>query len=241
MTWNGAFNLRDLGGLPLIGGRTTVPGRGFRSGATEWLTDLGWSQAAVAGLTTIVDLRNHPSEAQREPHHPVVADDAESPFVRIVAPTEDPDDDEFMRVCGPWLDHPRSYADNLAFYPNKFAAVFRAIADAQGAVLVHCAGGKDRTGMITAMLLSLGGVEREAIVADYEAAFRAANALMRADSAHHRRFAATDEELDEWMLERTAALRDWLETLDVERYLRDAGLDELRIGRLRTVLQATAA
>ncbi len=87
-------------------------------------------------------------------------------------PTEDPGDPHFLETCGPWLDHPRSYAPNIAMYPHLFAGVFRAIADAPGPVLVHCAAGRDRTGMITAMLLSLTGVEHQAIAEDYERAFR---------------------------------------------------------------------
>lgn len=237
MTWHGAFNLRDLGGLPLVDGGVTTAGRVLRSGAPEWMTERGWNEARDAGLTTIVDLRNAPSETQRLSHHPVVAAAASSFATVISTPTEDPDDDEFMAVCGPWLDHPRSYADNLAFYPAKFAAVFTAIAASEGAVLVQCSGGKDRTGMVVAMLLTLTGVEVDAIVADYEAAFRTANATMLANPALHRHFATTDEELDEWMTDRTAALRDWLSVLDVAAYLRDAGLAPETLERLRGLLR----
>ena len=237
MSWQGAFNLRDLGGLPLADGGTTVPGRVFRSGAPEWMTERGWAQARHAGLSTAVDLRNAPSETQRLPHHPVVAPSAMS-FVSVVStPTEDPDDEAFTEVCGPWLDHPRSYADNLAFYPSKFCAVFTAIGSAPGSVLVHCAGGKDRTGMVIAMLLTLTGVEQEAIVADYEAAFRTANAMMRQNPRLHRHFATTDADLDAWMAERTAALRVWLAGFDVEQYLREAGVSLSMLEVLRDLLR----
>jgi len=237
VTWHGAFNLRDLGGLPLIGGGATAPGRVFRSGAPEWMTERGWAEARESGLSTIVDLRNAPTETQRLPHHPVVARSATS-FVTVVStPTEDPDDEAFMEVCGPWLDHPRSYADNLAFYPAKFAAVFTAIGSAPGSVLVHCAGGKDRTGMVIAMLLTLAGVEVDAIVADYEAAFRTANAMMRQKPELHNHFATTDAELDVWMTERTAALRVWLSGFAVEAYLRDAGVSPTMLEGLRDRLR----
>jgi protein-tyrosine phosphatase len=237
VTWQGAFNLRDLGGLPLTGGGLTALGRVYRSGAPEWMTERGWGDARDAGLTTIVDLRNAPSETERLPHHPVI-DAAVTKFASVIStPTEDPDDGEFMSVCGPWLDHPRSYADNLAFYPKKFAAVFTAIASSDGGVLVHCSGGKDRTGMVVAMLLTLAGVETDAIVADYEAAFRTANAAMLANPTLHRHFATTDDELDAWMIERTAALREWLYGLDVEAYLRDAGVSAATLERLGALLR----
>lgn len=138
-TWDGAFNLRDLGGLRLVDGGATVHGRVFRSGAREYVTTRGWLAAVNAGLTTVVDLRNAPQETRRERHHPLIDETALVGIDILNRPTEDPRDEEFIRVCGPWLDHPRSYADNLAFYPPKFAAVFAAIADARGGVLVHCA------------------------------------------------------------------------------------------------------
>lgn len=159
-------------------------------------------------------------------------------FVSVAStPTEDPDDEAFMEVCGPWLDHPRSYGDNLAFYPSQFCAVFTAIGSAPGAVLVHCAGGKDRTGMVIAMLLTLTGVEEDAIVADYEAAFRTANSMMRANPTLHSHFATTDNQLDTWMTGRTAALRDWLSGFDVEAYLRDAGVSPKTLDALRDRLR----
>jgi hypothetical protein len=49
----------------------------------------------------------------------------------------------------------------------RFVEVLRAATDGEGPVLVHCAAGKDRTGVSVAMLLTLAGVDREAVVADY--------------------------------------------------------------------------
>lgn len=157
LDWPGARNLRDLGGRALRDGGVTAPGRVFRSGAPEYLTDEGWRQAQAAGLRTVIDLRNAPAETGRAPDHPAIRPESLSGLVFIPAPTEDPGDAEFLRVCGPWLDHPRSWADNARLAPARITAVMRAIASADGAVLVHCAGGRDRTGMICAMLLDLAG------------------------------------------------------------------------------------
>jgi len=56
----------------------------------------------------------------------------------------------------------------LDHYADLFAAVFRAmIAAKPGAVLFHCQAGKDRTGIVTALLLSLVGVPDSIIAADY--------------------------------------------------------------------------
>lgn len=237
--WEGAFNLRDLGGLPLQNGGMTTAGRVYRSGRPETLTDAGWAALRGAGVSTVIDLRNTP-ERQRRETDPQLSDGHSTGLEIVHAPTEDPDDAEFMRVCGPWLDHPRSYADNARMYPEKLAAVFTAIADAQGAVLVHCAGGRDRTGMISAMLLALTGAEPEAIADDYAAAFR------EASRRHARDLPAqpipgqggyvepmfSDEEIEERIADRVAVLRDWIAGLDVREYLREAGVDGIRLDEL---------
>ena len=245
--WDGAVNLRDLGGLPLDDGESTVPGRVWRSGAPEPLTPTGWAEALDAGLTAVVDLRN-PAEIKQA--HDRMPDAARRPL-EIVArntPTEDPGDPHFLETCGPWLDHPRSYAPNTAMYPHLFAGVFRALADAPGPVLVHCAAGRDRTGMITAMLLSLTGVEHQAIADDYEQGFRGTTHrgggvsydVEQGAWVQHQGETWTARQLEERVGERRAALLEWLADLDPIAYLRYAGLDEQRIMSLRGLLRPRA-
>ena len=240
-TWDGAFNLRDLGGLSLAGGGATVSGRVFRSGSREYVTTTGWKQASAAGLRTVVDMRNAPAETARLPFHPTIEESVMESFCVLNRPTEDQGDEHFMTVCGPWLDHPRSYAKNVAFYPAKFAAVFRAIAESPGPVLIHCAGGRDRTGMVVAMLLSLTGVRHDAIVDDYEVAVRAVNAHLENHHGDGRETAHTAAHLDERIAERRAALATWLSSFDADAYLASAGLGQAEILRLRQLLRPSPA
>lgn len=241
--WDGAFNLSDLGGLPLRGGGMTAPGRVYRSGRPETLTDAGWAALRAANVTTVIDLRNG-SERTRREADPQVSPECLDGIDVVHSPTEDPSDPEFMRVCGPWLDHPRSYADNARMYPEKLSAVFTALADAPGAALVHCAGGRDRTGMIAAMLLRFAEVETDAILADYARAFREASrrhardlpAAPAADKAGYVEPAYSDAEIEERIAERAIALSEWIETLDVGDYLAQAGVDAARLDRLRARL-----
>lgn len=237
--WDGAFNLIDLGGLPLHQGERTARGRVYRSGAVEYLTVSGWKQANDAGVTTVIDLRN-PAEIRREPHHPVV-DAVPNNLTKINLPTEDPADEEFLRVCGPWLDHPRSYADNLKFYPEKFAAIFHRIAQADGAVLIHCAGGRDRTGMITAILLRLAGTPVEAIAENYEAAVRGTNDHQLANPGHGSARSFSAEELNARLLDRRAVLSAWIADFDARAYLAGLGLPETEIDVLACMLHPSAA
>jgi hypothetical protein len=234
--WENAFNARDLGGLPLTGGGTTAYGRVYRSGRPEYLTSAGWQRAIDGGLTAVVDLRNA-EETVRQDYDPVTDDVVLVGVHRVRLPTEDPDDEEFVSTCGPWLDHPRYYADNLALYPEKFAAVFGFLASVDGPVLVHCAGGRDRTGMVTAMLLKLADVVTSAIGDDYEVAAREVNVHLGARPGHSQERMRPADELEPWLAERRETLTTWIDGLDVAGYLAAAGLDEHQLARLRALLR----
>ncbi len=236
VSWDGAVNLRDLGGLPRAGGARTAAARLYRSARPEYLTERGWRQALAAGLAVVVDLRN-PEEIGRRDDDPVVDPQVTAPLQRACCPTEDPGDEQFRRVCGPWLDHPRSYADNLALFPARFALVFRTLAGLEAPALVHCSGGRDRTGLVTAMLLKLAGVATEAIAADYALGVRAVNAFLLAQperAGAPRPLPA--EDLQGWLAPRRDTLADWIDGFDVAGYLRSAGLNAAELERLRTLL-----
>lgn len=209
------------------------------------MTAVGWQAARTAGLTCVIDLRND-AECGRRPEHPAVEEQATGNVPVVRAPTEDPDDPNFLEECGPWLDHPSSWAPNARRYPEKFARVFSAIAAAEGSVLIHCAGGRDRTGMIASMLLALAGAEPGAIAANYEDGFRGAGAHrghgLGYDPATGKWVEAPSEEwspaeLDEALADRITTLMQWLQETDVAAYLLDAGVEENNIARLRRKLR----
>lgn len=230
--WDGAFNLGDLGGIALVVGGSTRHGHVFRSGSREHVTEIGWLDAVAAGLSTVVDLRNA-DEIGREPHHPVVSDAALAGVEVVSCPTEDPDDPEFSRVLRPWLDHPRSYGDNLAMYPEKFRRVFETVAASSGNVLIHCSAGRDRTGMVSAVLLKLAGAADDAIADDYEAAVIRVNDYLRANPGHAREEPHADDALRLRLTERRAAMLAWLSGFNADLHLRAIGLSDGAIMRLR--------
>jgi protein-tyrosine phosphatase len=242
--WDGARNLGDLGGLPLATGGRTKPGRVYRSAAPEWMTDKGWDDARAVGVATVIDLRNE-MERGRTDIHPVLDTDAMAGITVVHAPTEDPEDENFLTECGPWLDHPRSWAPNLRFYPDKIARVFDSIAKAGPPLLIHCAGGRDRTGMIGSILLVLAGATHESIVANHEAGFRGAAQhrghgwSLNADTGEWATSTAEswgEEELNAAVADRRPALTEWLGTFDAEAYLLGAGVDEPTLQRLMQLL-----
>jgi protein-tyrosine phosphatase len=181
MPWidlEGAVNARDLGGLPGEDGRQTLGGRLLRS---DNLQDLSPADVAKLvddlGVTTVVDLRSSAEVASEGPapldcvpavrhaHHPVIpelgsATDAiaEALLTRNRDMSRFPDDP----TCGHYLGY-------LEDRPDQVVAALRSIARAPGAVLVHCAAGKDRTGVVVALALTAADVRPEAVIADYAA------------------------------------------------------------------------
>ncbi|MBB2985085.1 tyrosine-protein phosphatase [Terracoccus luteus] len=85
------------------------------------------------------------------------AAEAASPSSPAATP---PSHDEF------WSQHYLSYLDQR---PDSIVAALRAVADGEGAVVVHCAAGKDRTGTVVGVALKAVGVPDEEIEADYAA------------------------------------------------------------------------
>ena len=80
-----------------------------------------------------------------------------------------------------WPDEPRvvqAYLSYMSLRPDSIVGSIRTIAEIRGAVLVHCAAGKDRTGVVIALALDAAGVDRDAIVRDYLATTGRIDAIM---------------------------------------------------------------
>ncbi len=154
----GVENLRDLGGLPLAGGGITRWGQLYRGAFPRLGLGEGQRQALLqAGVTTVLDLRSAPEEAALP--HPLAGDG------RFGLIRHSPDD--FLAI-DPHQPFPKIYQDYLSQGQDHYRAVFEAIDQAKGAVWIHCFSGKDRTGMVAALLLSLAGVGAADIIADYQ-------------------------------------------------------------------------
>jgi len=119
----------------------------------------GWSDLRALGITTVVDLRNAEERTS--------ANAAPSGIHVLSLPLEMVDDPEYSTTWAHDWATPDFYAWARDRWPELWTAALNAIADAPGGVLVHCAGGRDRTGIVAAVLLETAGVEREAILTDY--------------------------------------------------------------------------
>ncbi|MET8546322.1 tyrosine-protein phosphatase [Kitasatospora sp. NPDC004799] len=157
-------NFRDPATLTDPAGRWIRPGVLFRSAQPFPAADAAVvAQLREHGVTTVVDLR---SEAESSPEDWAAA---EAAGLAVVAARMEPTNEELGRAL-----RAMTTAEDLgAFYllmaesaPRGLAAAVEAVVR-PGGVLVHCAAGKDRTGLLTALLLELLGVPAEEIVADY--------------------------------------------------------------------------
>jgi protein-tyrosine phosphatase len=160
LSWEGCCNIRDLGGLPTEDGHETRFRVVVRADDISLLSPAGWEALAAYGVTRIVDLRHEdpPYEAPVELVRVPLLDD---PGIREV--------DELLLDIDDVVEW---RTRNYLFFLERFAPAFAAALDAVGApvdgtVLVHCAGGVDRTGLIAAFLLRIAGVDADTIADDY--------------------------------------------------------------------------
>jgi hypothetical protein len=230
VNWDGFHNSRDLGGLPTRSGRRTRPGAFYRSATLQLVTPEGWQQAHRAGVRTVVDLRND-DEVDAAPTDTIG-------MTRVRVPLDGVDDTElWRRLREEELDGtPLYYRPFLARRPDRVAAVMTALArTTPGGVVFHCSAGRDRTGLVSLLLLALADVEPEAIAEDYTLSvepLRRLSALVgRPDDQP-----ALERVLTARGTTAQASLLATLEELDVAAYLRDAGVPEDELDTLRNRL-----
>lgn len=152
-------NFRDLGGLALVSGGTTAAGRVLRSAAA---TSLSSEQllAAQVGKVRFIDLRSV-TETVATPH--ALRNLSQYLNLPIIDPAREHEFNPGNSSLG------EIYAKSLVRNAKTISTILAEIAAVEGPVLVSCAAGKDRTGMICALLLDAAGVEPAAIRADYQA------------------------------------------------------------------------
>ncbi len=155
-------NCRDLGGYPTAHGGATAFGRALRCGIFKDPTEKDMKILKDFGIKTVIDLRGN-SEALDMPD--VFDSLPEFDYHHISLLETNP---IFSKKC---TDMCGMYILSLTEYKENYAAALRIISSLTEPFLFHCFAGKDRTGLLAAMLLSAAGVCREDIVADYQVSF----------------------------------------------------------------------
>jgi len=168
LVWDGCLNVRDLGGFAADGGETRY-GSIVRADSVSLLSRAGWEALVDYGVRTVIDLRGDHERAD-DPPRELPVDVVHVPFMEASEEEWNEVGEQLDRLDSlPVADATReAYLVFLEHFKQNVGAAFRAVAHApEGAVVIHCVGGKDRTGLLSALLLHLSGVPAEEIAADY--------------------------------------------------------------------------
>jgi protein tyrosine/serine phosphatase len=243
LVWDGCLNVRELGGLPTADGGQTRRGAIVRADSVRQLSDDGWRALVGHGIRLVVDLRGD-HEREEDPPAELPVEVIHVPFMEASDAEWEEIAEELEAATAAAPDDATATRDAYLIFLERFkdnvAASLRAVAHApEGGVVIHCVGGKDRTGLLTAFLLHLAGVNDELIAADY------ALSEERLRERHEAWFEAaeTDEELQRLrriaQTPRESMLGVFAELErrygGVEGYLREAGVsdEEVELARAR--------
>jgi protein-tyrosine phosphatase len=240
---DGAFNFRDLGGLPTLDGAVTRAGVMFRSDALHHLVPSDVDYLTELGVRTVIDLRSA-VELDRTGRGPL--EDTDMQWFH--APLSH-GDAASGRVLPPALAEGnlgRHYVDSLAERTETLAEVIAHLATRDNLPAVfHCTAGKDRTGMVAALVLSLVGVADDVIVHDYTLTDDRMGLVMERIRASGDFPEPVTPMLASVGRAEAASMETFLAAVrdthgDAEGWARDAGLSDDTLSSLRDVLLADA-
>jgi len=194
------------------------------------LTEAGWAAAWGYGVRTVIDLRNPDEHGPDQAPRPAGITTVHAPLDPVGTPFYE----HWTKIDS--LSSPLYYPALLAEHPELIVAAVRAIANAApGCVVFHCASGKDRTGLLSLVLLTLTEATPEEIIADY---------LLTYDRLKQRftelgvrdQLTAVTELLAAHDTTIEAALTSTIASLTMPDFLLDNGLSDTELAALRTRL-----
>ena len=163
-SFEGCFNFRDIGGYLNQEGRRVKKGLYFRAGRQDRMTNKDLAQLSDLNISTQIDLRKQ-EEVLDQGRGPL--EDMGAKYINISVIPEG-GSEKLNKLVGDTGISGKRYLGYLEFGPTSWLRLFGILADEENLpVLLHCTAGKDRTGVSTAFLLSVLGVSREVIEADY--------------------------------------------------------------------------
>jgi protein tyrosine/serine phosphatase len=247
LTLEGAANARDVGGLPLRDGRVIRDRVLIRSDNLQGLTDADVARLLDLGLREVIDLR-HGKEVEKEGPGPLVRAGLRHHHLSVVPEVGENTDIDAEKVLAlrkeRWEQGPVSvYQGYLEDGTASVVGAARVVATTEGAAIVHCAAGKDRTGTVVALILDAVGVDRAAIVADYAASSDAIDGVLRrltGSETYAKDLEKTDRDVHLSKPETMEGLLAWLDETwgGGAGWLTAHGLTEAELAALRTRLVA---
>ena len=163
-SFEGCFNFRDIGGYLNQDGKKVKRGLYFRAGRQDRMTNKDLAQLSDLNISTQIDLRKQ-EEVLDQGRGPL--EDMGAKYINISVIPEG-GSEKLNKLVGDTSISGKRYLGYLEFGPTSWLRLFGILADEENLpVLLHCTAGKDRTGVSTAFLLSVLGVSRDIIEADY--------------------------------------------------------------------------
>lgn len=223
---DGIYNFRDLGGYRSADGRTVRWRTVYRSDALRWASDSDVRTVARGlGVNTVVDLRTEHAVAE-EGTGPIVSRVKQYHHLPLFGEAE----------VRHWQSEQQAYELTdlyvwiLESRGKRIRHVFEQLAQVSSyPVVFHCFAGKDRTGVIAALLLGALGISRKQIVADYALTEGALSRIIARLEAQPRRDGpARPPSFLEARPETMTALLDWIDERhgSVPGYLSSVGVSE---------------
>ncbi|MEU9321072.1 tyrosine-protein phosphatase [Streptomyces sp. NPDC048295] len=163
IAFDGLHNFRDLGGYRSVDGRTVAWQTLYRADSLGKLRGADWERFLALGVRTVIDLR-YPWEIETKGRVP----EAERfHYVNLSIEHQPYDQAEIDPDIDPWRYLADRFAEVTEDGAEEIRQVLEQIAGAPGPVVFHCTSGKDRTGLIGAFVLTLLGVDRRDVLADF--------------------------------------------------------------------------
>ena len=234
--YEGCFNFRDIGGYPAADGRRVRWGKYYRAGRQDRMTQADLAGLEKLGIRAQIDLRK-PDEISDQGRGPLPDMGADYHNISVIP---EGGADQLARLVGDTGISGKRYLGYLEFGPDSWLRLFEILANAdQHPLVIHCTAGKDRTGVSTAFLLSVLGVDRAWIEADYILTNR--DVTRQADFIE--RTTGFPEGVDRELMMHHAgvpetAMKDFLDGLHERwggplEYLRDIGIDAATMEAVR--------
>jgi protein-tyrosine phosphatase len=233
---DGCYNVRDLGGLPGAETTSTMWGHLFRADGPDDLTEAGRSAVKALGVATVVDLRRPDERGSTQ-------------FLDVVVslPIEDAPGDLSPAALGTYNDLGRRYHDMALGAPTAVATLFDVLAERGGRpILIHCAAGKDRTGIMVALILSALGVDDASIAWEYALSHAPVttrrSAILERDPQAYAKYGSLSAVIFGAVAETMTAFLERVTTVhgSTESFLRDCGVTTGTLARVRGHFVASA-
>jgi len=232
------FNFRDIGGYGTADGRVVRWGQVFRSDSLHRLTSADCRELAALGVRTVVDLRSteelgegrYAAADEVAFHHVPLFEGDALPFTPTAHDGPEPPDGEVYLAI--------AHDD---FGATAVVAALECIARGEHPVVFHCAAGKDRTGLVAALVLTLCGVPDDAIVTDFAFTESRMPEIIARHTERAEGTARDAEVAGQQYGAQAATMHTVLESVrdefgSVDAYVRSTGVTESEIDALRAAL-----